>query len=447
MDDLNNFLQLVDNSNDVKKYIYVVRGSEFNIDSNNEKVNIIKEIFLAYSKSKNKNIILLNTSCLYGEDFIEGKINSLKNLNKYGNSFGNYIHIKDFCKYLYIFAMHKIDQVYVELKSNEEVLINQLFTNDKIKSKKIKYTNILNYKFEYSIVNDINNGLNVKSIIKDNNKSINDNSIISLFEVIIMFVISEIFVKKFNNTFNIQYIDFRLIFMVIVAIYYKMRYSLLATSLVIISFMVANINSSHDLSFVLSNTDNWLTIIIYIVLTIIIRNKIEKYESFNKIVDEKIIKLKEEKRNRERNLKKYETRIKELNKELIIHDNSLSKVSNIISNYDVINKESIYNIFFDVFNEEGIVVYDFNDGCLYPENDINKLSLSKLNKLVLNKKIWVNKELDSKLPLYVVPICGNNKILYCVTIWSFDLSMVNNEFKNDLVSLSNIISYMKDSGK
>ena len=80
--------------------------------------------------------------------------------------------------------------------------------------------------------------------------------------------------------------------MVIVAIYYKMKYSLLATSLVIISFMVANINSSHDLSFVLSNTDNWLTIIIYVVLTIIIRNKIEKYESFNKIVDEKIIKLK-----------------------------------------------------------------------------------------------------------------------------------------------------------
>ena len=211
--------------------------------------------------------------------------------------------------------------------------------------------------------------------------------------------------------------------------------------------MVANINNSHDLSFVLSNTDNWLTIIIYIVLTIIIRNKIEKYESFNKIVDEKIIKLKEEKRNRERNLKIYEARIIELNKELIIHDNSLSKVSNIISNYDVINEESIYNIFFDVFNEEGIVVYDFNDGCLYPENDINKLSLSKLNKLVLNKKIWVNKELDSKLPLYVVPICVNNKILYCVTIWSFDLSMVNNEFKNDLVSLSNIISYMKDSGK
>ena len=98
MDDLNNFLQLVDNSNDVKKYIYVVRGSEFNIDSNNEKVNIIKEIFLAYSKSKNKNILIIE----FYNNCIVNYCNTI-----FGRPFFKRFYIIHLCEPFFFLAVNK----------------------------------------------------------------------------------------------------------------------------------------------------------------------------------------------------------------------------------------------------------------------------------------------------------------------------------------------------
>ena len=446
-DDLNNFLQIVDNSNDVKKYVYIVRSSDFDIDSENDKFDIIKELFISYSKNKNKNIILLNTSCLYSNDFIDGKINSIKNTNKLDNEIGTYIHIEDFIKFLYLLGSHKIDNNYIEFKSDISVSVKELLVNKHIKSNKINCKNLFDFKFEHSIVDDVKNGLNINSIIKEDNSDNNNNIIINLVEVIIMFIISEILVNKFNNTFNIQYVDFRLIFMVIVAIYYNIKYSLLATSLVIISFILTNINTTQDLSYIFSNTDNWLKIVIYIIMTILIRTKIDKYEISYKNANDKIEKLSNEKRIRERNLKKYEIKIKELNRELIIHNNSFSKVASIVENYKIINKESIYKIFLECFNEENIVVIDINDNSHFPKDSQFKISISKLNKLVGKRNIWINRELEENLPLYIVPVFEGDKIIYYVTIWSYDLNIVNNEYKNNLISLSNIISSIKDSDK
>ena len=442
-DDLNNFLQIVDNSNDVKKYLYIIRSNDFNIDCDNDKLDIIKNLFASYSKIKDKNIILLNTSCLYSDDFIEGNINSTKNTNKIDN-IGNYIHVEDFIKFLYLLGTHKIENNYIEFKSNVSVNVKDLLTNKNIKEIKCDSKNIFDYKFEHSIVNDVKNGLNVKDIIKEE-KSYNNSVIINLIEVIIMFIISEVLVNKFNNTFNIQYVDFRLIFMVIIAIYYNIRYSLLATCLVIISFILTNIDSTYDLSYVFSNTDNWLTIVIYIIMTILIRTRIDKYEIINNSTIDKIDKLTNENKIKERNLKKYEIKIKELNKELIIHNNSFSKVASIVENYKVINKENIYKIFSECFSEENIVVFDINDNSHFPNDSQFKISISKLNKLVGKRKIWINRELEENLPLYIIPIFDDNKIIYYVTMWSFDLNIVNNEFKNNLISLSNIVSCIKDS--
>lgn len=443
-DDLNNFLQIVDKSDNVKKYVYIVRSNNFDIDSNNDKIKVYKQLFKSYSK--NKNIILLNTSCLYSNDFIDGNINHIKNINDVDNELGNYIHLEDFSRFLYMFGVHKIDNSYIEFKSDRSVNIKQLLSGEDVKENILDVYNLFDYKFEHSIVNDIKNGLNINSLIKVE-KTSNNNAIISLLEVIIMFIISEILVNKFNSTFNIQYVDFRLIFMVIVAIYYNIKYSLFATGLVIFSFILSNINTSYDLSYVFSNTDNWLTIVIYIIMIILIRNKIEKYEFVNKNANEKIINLKNEKRIDERNLKKYEIRIKELNRELLIHNNSFSKVASIVNDYKIITKENIYKIFLECINEEDVVVFDVNDSSSYPNNKDLKLSISKINKLVGKQKIWVNKELQEEMPLYIVPIFNNNKIIYYVTIWSFDLNVLNNEFKNNLVSLSNIISGIKDSDK
>ena len=449
IDDLNNFLQIVDNSDDVKKYVYIVRGTKFNIDLENEKIDIIKEIFEGYSNKKNKKIIFLNASCIYGKNFIDGEINKIKDRKKYIKETGNYIHVEDFSRFLYLLAIHKVSENYIELKSNVYVNIGELISKKQIKEKREDNNCLFNYKFEHSIVNDINNGLNVIDISKKQKEDKKISPVIKILEIMIMFFISEFLMNYFNTKFNLQYIDFRLIFITIVAIYYNFKYSLFASLLVIVSFLLSSISSAHDLSMILSNTDNLVLVVVYIIIAIITQNKIEKYENSIRTANETIEVLKKQNKHKERNLKKYEMRIKELNRELITYDNSFSKVSTLINDYKSVNSMDVYKIFSDNLGIENIVVFDLIKKDAYSNVDINCDGLinKKISSFISNKEIWVNNDLKNDLPMYIVPIFNNKKITYLVTIWEYDVNILNNEYKNNLISLANIVSFLKECEK
>jgi len=448
--DLNNFLKILDNTDGVKKYIYVVRSDKFSIDNKNEKIGIIQEIFNVYSKIKNKKIIFLNVSCLYGKDFIEGKINNLQINQNYNNEYANYVHIDDFCHFLFLVAKHVMKKNYLELKNNKSIVISSLISGGSI-IETFEYTDPFEFDYHqnHSFKEDILKELDVKHLIRQNKVEKKGDFVIKIFEIILMFFVAEFFINIFNNRFNLQYVDFRLIYIVMIAIYYDWRYSLISTFLVIMSFLYSNIKTSYDIAVILSNTDNWIAIIIYLIISIIISNRISKFENYIKSIKEKINVLEQQNEFNEINIKEYKNKIKELNKNLIIHDSSISKVDAFINKFGKLNTKNIYKMFSENLGTNNIVIFEtINDNLenAYTNSKVNYYNFSnkRVSEFFKKNKIWVNGNLEFDLPLFIVPIFNKKEISYVVAIWDYEISIFNTDYKNTLISLSNIASFLEE---
>jgi hypothetical protein len=110
MENLSDFISVINSSSNIKKYVYVIRNNGYYIN-NNEKTKTLKEILDVYVKKFNKNIIILNISCLYGSNFIDGEINYVNSKSVIEDKIVNYIHIEDFSKFLYMLSIHKYDNL------------------------------------------------------------------------------------------------------------------------------------------------------------------------------------------------------------------------------------------------------------------------------------------------------------------------------------------------
>lgn len=451
IDDLNNFLQVLDCSNDVNKYFFVIRNDGFGLDFNCSNIEIIKEILNCYINKKRKNIIILNVSCLYSNKFIDGEINRIDDKNKYSDVYANYIHVDDFSRFLHLIAIHKLEVNYVDFRANVSVNVKNLLSNKvglNAREENLNYP--FDFEFKHSILNDISDGLNLVEILKFEVQDRERHPIIKGLEIIVMFFIAEVLVNIFNTTFNIQYIDFRLIFMIFVSVYYEFGYSLFATCLVILSFFFINIDNSYDFSVILTNTDNWVSIIIYLVMAIVIRSRISRFENHIKEADEKITLLDAQNKQKHRNILKYEARIKNLNRSIITNDNSLAKVSKFINNCRVVNDESIYEMFVDNLGTSNVVVFQvnrnrFNLAYTRCEVDYSYLVKEKVSTFITNEGVWSNFKLNKEFPLYMVPIFDGDKVCYVVSVWDYDIGIMNNDFRNNLLSLANIVSFLKES--
>ena len=444
---LSDFISLLDYSSDAKKYVYVIRSEKFNVNNDNSKLDIIKDMLNNYANKKGKNIIILNVSCLYGKNFIDGEIKNVKELSKYENEIANYINIDDFSHFLYLLSTHKIDERYIELRAPKSFMLNELVENN---IKKEINENI-ELPFEWKPIHSINDEKYLSKLINTKEEKKKNQAIIKLLEVIVMFCIFELLNTVFGTTFKLQSIDFRLIFIVIVAIYYDLRYSLLATALTIISFLFVNMKDAYDVS-ILLNTDNWIAVAVYLITTVIIRSKIKRFENDNKIANDKAQKLEKQNKFKERNLKKYEIKVKELNKAIIMHDKSFSKIENVITKYKNINLESVYDIFSSTLDTKNIAIFEvsqdkftsvYSDG----KNDVNYLLEKAPQEFVTSNNIWFNNSLDKRLPLYMVPIYNKDLLCYFVSIWDYEISIVNHDYRNNLISLARITSLLKENEK
>lgn len=446
MENLSDFISVINSSSNIKKYVYVIRNNGYYIN-NNEKTKTLKEILDVYVKKFNKNIIILNISCLYGSNFIDGEINYVNSKSVIEDKIVNYIHIEDFSKFLYMLSIHKYDGSYIEVKAPKSFKLKELL-NKKIKE---EINENINLPFEWKALHCISKEQNITALQNLNQDKKKNKAIAKYLEVIILFCIFELLNTVFKTTLQLQTIDFRLIYIVIISIYYSFKHSVLATILVVIALLISNLDSAYNLS-VLANTDNWITIMAYIIITMVIRNKIKRFNNNEKLVLDKIERLEKQNKYKERNLKKYEIKIKELNKSIIMHDKSFSKIQNIITKYKNITTENIFEIFSNSLNTQNIVVLEINENkyiniCAKENIDFSYLIEKTPDTFIIPNNIWVNNDLDKKMPLYIVPIFKDEKICYYVTIWDYEINIINHDYRNNLISLAQITSLLKENDR
>lgn len=255
--------------------------------------------------------------------------------------------------------------------------------------------------------------------------------------LVILFLCTEVIDIFLSKIPELSSYDIRIVFILIISSSLGMRYGLVAAILVSVSYVVQTYGQVGDINVIFLNTNNWIPIVIYVVFSIIVglkrdkddvkmanlENEIEQKNSRELEVNEKII--------------KYEDEIKELNKILMIHNQSYIQVSNFMKELEK-NKDNVDKI------NSLLKTTLKNDTCeLVRIEEIDK-QISDLiyEKEIKKEKIWVNKKLKIGKPFYMAPISINGIEKMAIIIWECDFKQMNNEYKNQIIGISEIIKFV-----
>lgn len=259
-------------------------------------------------------------------------------------------------------------------------------------------------------------------------------NVINLVILFLCIEVIDVFLSKIPELSNY---DIKIVFILIISSSLGMRYGLVAAILVSTSYVIQTYGKVGDINIIFLNTNNWIPIVIYVVFSIIVglkrdkddakmanlKNEIEQKNIKELEVNEKII--------------KYENEIKELNKILIVHNESYIQASKFMKEIEK-NKNNIDKI------NELLKITLKNDTCKLVrieemDKQIRDLIYEKETK---KEKIWINKKLELEKPFYMVPIFINSMEKMAIIIWECDFSQMNNEYKNQIIGISEIIKFI-----
>lgn len=236
-------------------------------------------------------------------------------------------------------------------------------------------------------------------------------------------------VPEFSN------IDFRLIFIFIIANYMGMKFGIVSAILASVLYIIQTYSGVLDPSIIFLNTNNWLRIAIYLAFAIIIGLKHDKdnlkINSLNNIIDE--YKEKEELNNKR--IVSYENELKEFNQVLLTHKNTYIQVSKFIQQIVSVKHDNtkISNYLKSILD---------NETCEFTNIQTIKKFLDNGNMTTVgNEHIWINKELSNEEPCYIAPISIESQD-FAIVIWKCNFEQMNTDYRNQIIGISKIMKYV-----
>lgn len=261
----------------------------------------------------------------------------------------------------------------------------------------------------------------------------------NIVNLIILFLGTEILKNFLIEMPELKNLDIGIIFVLIISNYMGMKYGIASAILASISYIIRQNGQIGDINVIFLNTNNWIPIVIYIVFSIIVGLKTDKenMEMMN-LENEIEDKIKKEEETTKK-VQKYETEVKELNQDLILHQNSYIQVAKFIKDLEE-NKNDISKI------NTILRKYIRNNTCeLISCEELNKKTNSVfVGKFDLIEKegIWINKELEESLPFYIAPIFTEGKERMVIVLWKCEFEQMNTEYRNQIIGISQIIKYI-----
>jgi UDP-glucose 4-epimerase len=260
------------------------------------------------------------------------------------------------------------------------------------------------------------------------------------------------FLSEFTGTLiQFKYVDFRLLFVVLMGLVYGIRFGLIASILASLSVFYTWYNLEYDWALLAYNVGNWFPFAVYFTAGIITgynRDKLEniiEYERNQKnlIYDkygflygvfEEIRDLKDEFRQR-----------------LIGYRDSFGKIYQITRELDTLQEQEVYlralSIFENLLENESIAIYTLDPSRLYARLQVSSKSLGnriskslqlsefpEIQKFVEQGEIFQNSDLTSNYPAYVAPFMNNaypfNVSVAIVVVWDAKFEQYSTYYYN-----------------
>ena len=257
--------------------------------------------------------------------------------------------------------------------------------------------------------------------------------VIKLIELIIGFVVMELLNRVTSTTILFSYIDFRLLYIVLLGTIHGLKTGLGAAGLASISLLVASIMNANNWAATVYDASTWLPYVFYFLVGAVtgyIKDRRQSDYEFlageKSVLEDKYILLNEFYVSAVQSKEQYKNQI-------MSYRDSFGRLFDVARNLDS-------NVIEQVFNEalhalEGIL--DNHSVCLYRCDDsmlfgrlivcsreiaatvdksLNLAAYSRMVEQFREGEVWVNRERMEGYPEYAVPLYRDGKILALIVI-------------------------------
>ena len=257
--------------------------------------------------------------------------------------------------------------------------------------------------------------------------------IVVLIELFLGFVIMEILNYASGTTVQFKYVDFRLLFVLLMGTLHGIRAGLAASLLAAVSLLIAYSNSKVEWAIILYNVDTWMPFICYIVMGSTVGYIKDRFKNDNKflsdekeVLEHKYLSLNEFYVSALQNKDQYKNQI-------MSYRDSFGRMYDITKKLDSTLAESVLQealrALEGVLENQSICIYSCDEHILFGRLNVcskkianiteKSIVLSKLPNMVnefVDGEVWVNRDRLVDYPEYAAPIFRDGRPVAIIII-------------------------------
>lgn len=283
--------------------------------------------------------------------------------------------------------------------------------------------------------------------------------LLRILEFVLLFVLTETLTYLTGSTVMFSIVDFRMAYIVIMALTHGLRYGLGAAALSSLAWIVGKMGTGTNWLTLFYEPTNWLAFVYYFLIGSL--SGYVKIRSENQIrFDQEEIALLEEKLSFTREIYEdtYEEK-RDLKKQILGSKDSFGKIFDITKKLDAEEPHLLYlriiETFEQVLENRSIAVYSINEEQIFgrleaASRDImgavtRSISMEQYREVlsvVSRGEVWKNTDLRPDLPMYAAGVMQEEKVVLLLFIWHTNREQQTlyyvNLFKilNDLAQMS-----------
>lgn len=283
-------------------------------------------------------------------------------------------------------------------------------------------------------------------------------------ELVLFFFVTELLLFITDSSVIFSGVDFRLVYVVVMATVHGLYYGIASATLAGLSFLVAKVASGMSALTIFYEPTNWLPFVFFYLVGALCGyvklrydDKIRSVSEQNRLLEDKLVFTREiyEDTYREK---------RDLKKQIIGSRDSFGKIFDITRRLNTVEPQRLYLRIVDTFEEvlenKGITVYSVNENSRFGRLEVasrdiiesvsRSVSLETYRPVMeaLNSgEIWRNVDLIPEFPMYAAGVYRGGKPVLVIFLWHADMEQRSLYYVNlfrilrDLVEMSLLRAY------
>lgn len=294
--------------------------------------------------------------------------------------------------------------------------------------------------------------------------------VLQLIEVLIGFILMEFLNKITSTTIQFRYVDFRLIYIVVLATFHGMKIGLISAGLASISLLAASVLETSNWTATIYDISTWLPFIFFFIVGAItgyvrdrLRNDNRDLKDEKELLEEKFVLLNDFYSSALVNKDRYKNQI-------MSYRDSYGRLFDVTQKLDNNMVERVFLSALEslegILNNKSICIYGYNNKSSYARllicskeirTVMNKsMDLNKYRQMVdafVEDEVWANRERLVGYPEYAMPIYNDGVLVSVITVQKVSYDQLEIYYENLIkivgglikMSLIRAIEYRKNA--